>query len=292
VRIQLDPISINKESVKTISQERAMISGKILRLRRFFRNKRAVVIPMDHPMYGGPVIGLEDPLRLIRTIANTEADGILASPWVIARYGDSLGHLAAAARLDGGNSKLGSRVDQACNIASVEQVVKMGAEMVAINVFVGGENEPEMLKKLGDTAAACETWGMPLLAEMIPATELNHHYGKQGTRSADLSDPIAVVARMGAEYGGDVIKTMYSGNPKEFARLVATTTVPILALGGPKTGSDIEFLCMVKDCIEAGAAGIIMGRNVWQRPRVEGMINALCAIVHQDATVEDAEKLL
>ncbi|MGE5221501.1 MAG: class I fructose-bisphosphate aldolase, partial [Omnitrophica WOR_2 bacterium] len=200
-----------------------MMSGKTLRLRRFFGHRRAVVIPMDHPMYGGPVPGLEDPLHLIRTIANTEADGILASPWVIARCADSLGHLAAAARLDGGNSRLGSRVDQACNIATVEQVLKMGAEMVAINVFVGGENEPEMFRKLGETAEACESWGMPLLAEMIPATELNHHYGKQETREADLFDPISVVARMGAEYGGDVIKTMYSGNPHEFAKLVCTT---------------------------------------------------------------------
>jgi len=269
-----------------------MISGKTLRLRRFFRHKRSVVIPMDHPMYGGPVPGLEDPLKLIRTVANTEADGILASPWAIARFADSMGQLAAVARLDGGNSKLGSRVDQACNVISVEQALKMGAEMVAINVFVGGENEPEMFKKLGDTAEACESLGMPLLAEMIPATALEHHYGRQENREKNLSDPISVVARLGAEYGGDVIKTMYSGNPKEFSEMVCTTTVPILALGGPKTGSDFEFLSMVKECIVAGAAGIIMGRNVWQRERVEGMINALCAIVHHDATVAEAEKLL
>lgn len=269
-----------------------MNSGKVLRLRRFFGHKRAVVIPMDHPMYGGPVPGLEDPLRLIRTIASTEVDGILASPWTIARYADSMGQLAAIARMDGGNSRLGSRVDQACNIISVEQVLKLGAEMVAINVFVGGENEPEMLRKLGDTAEACESLGVPLLAEMIPAFELDHHYGKQGSRNENLSDSISVVARMGAEYGGDVIKTMYSGNPKEFSELVCTTTVPILALGGPKTGSDFEFLTMVKECMDAGAAGIIMGRNVWQRPRVEGMIYALCAIVHHDATVAEAEKLL
>ena len=269
-----------------------MISGKVLRLRRFFRHKRAVIIPMDHPMYGGPVPGLEDPLNLIRMIANTEADGVLVSPWLIARAPECLGQVAFAARLDGGNSKLGKRVDQACNVATVEQVLRYGAEMVAINVFVGGENEPEMLLKLGETAAACETWGVPLLAEMIPATELEHHYGRQEARGENLSDPVAVASRMGAEYGGDLIKTIYSGDQQEFARLVQTTTVPILVAGGPKTGSDIEFLSMVKACMEAGAAGITMGRNVWQRPRVEGMIAALCAIVHQDASVEEAVRLL
>lgn len=269
-----------------------MNSGKILRLRRFFRHKRSVVIPMDHPMYSGPVPGLEDPRKLIQSIANTDADGIMASPWVIARFADSLKQLTAIARLDGGNSKLGSRIDQSCNIISVEQVLKMGAEMVAINVYIGGENEPEMLKKLGDTAEACEILGMPLLAEMIPVIALEHHFGRQEANKENLSEQISIVARLGAEYGGDVIKTMYSGNSQEFSELVRTTTVPILALGGPKTGSDFEFLSMVKECIQAGAAGIIMGRNVWQRERVEGMINALCAIVHDDATVKEAEKLL
>jgi DhnA family fructose-bisphosphate aldolase class Ia len=164
--------------------------------------------------------------------------------------------------------------------------------MVALNVFVGGENEPEMLAKLGQTAAACEEWGVPLLAEMIPATELNHHYGRVEQRQAELSDPVGIVSRMGAEYGGDVIKTIYSGNKQEFAALVRTTTVPILVAGGPKTGSDLEFLSIVKDTLDAGSAGITMGRNVWQRSNVEGMLAALCALVHQDATLEEAARLL
>jgi fructose-bisphosphate aldolase / 2-amino-3,7-dideoxy-D-threo-hept-6-ulosonate synthase len=269
-----------------------MISGKVLRLRRFFRHKRAVIIPMDHPMYGGPVPGLEDPFKVIRMIAGTEADGVLVSPWLMARAPDCLGQLAFAARLDGGNSKLGQRVDQACNVATVEQVLRYGAEMVAINIFVGGENEPDMFVKLGETAAQCESWGVPLLAEMIPASELEHHYGRQESRPENLSDPVSVVSRMGAEYGGDLIKTIYSGKQQEFAQMVQTTTVPILVAGGPKTGSDFEFLAMVKACVEAGAAGVTMGRNVWQRTRVEGMIAALCAIVHDDASVDEAVRLL
>jgi len=269
-----------------------MTSGKSLRLRRFFSHKRSVIIPMDHPMYGGPVPGLEDPLKIIRCISNTEADGVLVSPWLFNRWPDAFGQLAVAARLDGGNSKLGQRVDQACNVVSVEQVLRYGAEMVAINVFVGGENEPEMFIKLGDTAEACEAWGVPLLAEMIPASALEHHYGRQAKSNQDMSDPIAVVARMGAEYGGDLIKTIYSGDQVQFASVVQTATVPILVAGGPKTGSDGEFLSMVKACVDAGAAGITMGRNIWQRERMEGMIAALCAIVHEDASVEEALTLL
>jgi fructose-bisphosphate aldolase/2-amino-3,7-dideoxy-D-threo-hept-6-ulosonate synthase len=269
-----------------------MNSGKALRLRSFFRHKRTVIIPMDHPMYGGPVPGLENPLKTIEAIANTEADGILISPWLMMRAVDTLKNLAVAVRLDGGNSKLGKRVDQAANVAAVDQVLRFGAQMVANNVFVGGENEPEMFLKLGDTAAECEDWGMPLLAEMIPASELDHHYGRQEAKDTGLFESVSVVARMGAEYGGDLIKTVYCGNQQEFAGVVATTTVPILVAGGPKTGSDTEFLGMVKACMEAGAAGITMGRNIWQRPHFEGMIAALCAIVHDDASVTEALRLL
>jgi DhnA family fructose-bisphosphate aldolase class Ia len=249
---------------------------------------------MDHPMYGGPVAGLEDPYKLIRLIARTEADGILASPWVISRAGDALGQLAVAARLDGGNSSLGTRVDQALNVNTIEQVVKMGAEMVAINIFVGGENEPEMFLKLGQAAEVCETWGVPLLAEMIPASVLDHHYGKAERPKMEngSADPVSIVARMGAEYGGDMIKTVYGGSPEAFASTVRTATVPIVVAGGPKTGTDYDFLAMVKDCIDSGAAGITIGRNVWQRDRVEGMIAALCAIVHHEASVDEAVKLL
>ena len=269
-----------------------MNTGKTLRLRSFFRHKRSVIIPMDHPMYGGPVPCLEDPLKAIRAIANTEADGILISPWLMHRAVDVVNNLAVAARLDGGNSKLGKRVDEALNIATVDQVLRYGAQMIAINVFIGGENEANMLLKLGSTAAACEEWGIPLLAEMIPASSLEHHFGRQAAQDTALFDSVATVARMGAEYGGDLIKTIYSGNQEEFACVVANTTVPILVAGGPKSGSDAEFLSMVRACMDAGAAGVTMGRNIWGRPKFEGMIAALCAIVHDDASVADALKLL
>ena len=68
------------------------------------------------------------------------------------RVADVVKNLAVAVRLDGGNSSLGKRVDEALNIASVDQVLRFGAEMMAINVFVGGENEADMFLKLGSTA--------------------------------------------------------------------------------------------------------------------------------------------
>ncbi|MGQ9683690.1 MAG: class I fructose-bisphosphate aldolase [Anaerolineae bacterium] len=271
-----------------------MISGKPLRLRRFFRYPRTVIVPMDHPMFGGPVVGLEDPLKLVRIIAGTEADGVLTSPWVLARAESSLGQLATVARLDGGNTALGQRIDQTNAVMSVEQALNMGAEMIAVNIFVGGENEAEMLMKLGHVAEDCARCGIPLMGEMIPASALAHHYGRSQSRSYDasLGDPVAIAARIGAEFGSDIIKTVYSGDKASLLRTISTATVPVVIAGGPKAGSDAEFLSMVKDCLDAGSAGICMGRNVWQRERPEGMIAALCALAHDNASVEEAVRLL
>ncbi len=272
-----------------------MNTGKTLRIRRFFRHKRAVIIPMDHPMFGGPIPGLENPGKLLRLAARTEADGVLASPWAISRLAEEMGQMAFIARLDGGMTSLGPRYDQYWNVGTVEQAVRLGAEMVALNVFIGGENEPEMLKKLGLTAEACEQWGIPLMAEMIPAAELKHHFGvseRSHRESAGLGEPVSIASRIGAEYGGDIIKTVFSGNLEEFRRTILNSTVPVLLAGGPKTGSDTELLTMVKECLDAGAAGLVIGRNVWQRPRIEGMIAALCALTHEDASIEEALDLL
>jgi len=271
-----------------------MNCGKTVHLRRFFRRPRTVIIPMDHPMYGGPVAGLEDPKEIVRLIAGTEADGIIISPWVLPRVVDVVGQLALVARLDGGNTALGSRVDQTDTVTSVEQAVRMGFEMAALNIFIGGDNELEMVRKLAAAAEACERWGLPLMGEMIPASDVARHYGRSAAASqaADQGDPVTIVSRIGAEFGADIIKTVYSGNKSDLARTVQTATVPIVIAGGPKAGTDAEFLRIVRECVEAGAAGVCMGRNVWQRPRPEGMVAALCAIVHDNAGVDEALRLL
>ena len=79
---------------------------------------------------------------------------------------------------------------------------------------------------------------------------------------------------------------------ESYREVTETATVPVLAAGGPKTGSDEEFLAMIKDSMDAGGKGVCMGRNVWQRDNISGMLAAICAIVHDSASVEDAVKLL
>jgi len=87
--------------------------------------------------------------------------------------------------MDGTHTRLGSHVERIDTITTVEQSIKMGADMVALNIFCGVENEDELLRKLGMAAVACSEWGLPLLGEMIPGFLLDQHYAKAGEKNPE-----------------------------------------------------------------------------------------------------------
>ena len=97
---------------------------------------------------------------------------------------------------------------------------------------------------------------------------------------------------MAAENGADIIKTFYTGERDSFKKVIRSCYLPVLVLGGPKTRSDREFLTSIRGAMDAGAAGVVIGRNVWQAPSPTAMTRALVALVHQDASVDDALSLL
>ena len=132
------------------------------------------------------------------------------------------------------------------------------------------------------------------MAEMIPSYILKYHYAQEEKNydKEKASNEIKLASRLGAELGADVIKTHYTGSVDTFREVVSTTPVPIVIAGGPKTREDKDFLQLVHETIQAEAKGICMGRNVWQRKNIKGMILALCRIVHDNAKVEDVMKLV
>lgn len=257
-----------------------MLTGKLLRMRRVFRKGRSVVVPYDHALFSGPLKGIEDPRELTKLIAAAEADAVLITPGVLEYVKDHLGDLAVILRIDGTHTKLGSHLERIKLITTVEHALRLGADMVVVNVFVGTNNEDDLLEKLGVVATKCSEWGMPLMGEMIPASLLGSHYGKEDKDKHELSQDISLVARLGAEIGADIIKTHYCGDAKVFAQMVDSTMVPIVIAGGPKTDSDEEFLNSIRSAIMSGAAGIAIGRNVWQHSDPKRILDKLCSIVH------------
>ncbi len=141
-----------------------------------------------------------------------------------------------------------------------------------------------MLEAIGQVSRACNDWGMPLLA-MVYA---------RGPKISNGYDPknVAHCVRVGVELGADIVKIAYTGDVESFARAVEVSCVPVVIAGGPKMNSTRDVLQMVYDSLEAGGAGISIGRNVFQHPNRAKLVSALRAIVHENSSVDDALQIV
>jgi DhnA family fructose-bisphosphate aldolase class Ia len=169
-------------------------------------------------------------------------------------------------------------------ICTVEEAVKLGADAVSIHVNLGNKEEKSMLRDLGVVSRVAMEWGMPLLAMM---------YSK--TRKGEDEKDVKIVkhsARLGAELGADIVKVPYTGSPESFREVVEGCFVPVVIAGGGKIETDQDILEMVKGAINAGGAGVSIGRNVFQHKNPSKMVRAICKIVHHGSTVKEGLKEL
>src|SRR5438270_8815824 len=166
-------------------------------------------------------------------------------------------------------------------IISIDHVLLTGADAAAAMYFPGivnGHNSTIYFPRL---AAQAHRWNIPVMAESLP-------YGFEEHPSARAVDAVADTCRMAAENGADIVKTFYTGERESFKKVIRSCYVPVLVLGGPKTHSDREFLASIRDAPDAGAAGIVIGRNVWQSASPTTMTQALVALVYHDVNSNDA----
>ncbi len=269
----------------------AMPCGKQLRGRRFLGSGRAVIVAIDHGNAAGVVQGLEYPAEVVKLAVQTGADGILVTPGVLEQVVDEIGNLAIILRIDGCVSTLGSGPMRL--FSSIEDAVAIGADAVVVNATLGAPHESDELEKVGRAATEARRWGMPLVAEMLTQRIMADHMDFSGNgRSslpADIADEIAMACRMGAELGADAIKTRYPGDMAAFQQIVAHAGRPVLIAGGPLRSPSLEsLLSVVDESLQAGGSGGIFGRSIWQHPDPGLALRALCAMVHDDATVAEA----
>ncbi len=259
-----------------------MSLDKTRRMRRIFREDgRTVIIAMEHGSFFGVQPGFENPSEPIKQVIAGGADAIMATVGMARHFANELAPAGLILRVDGGVSRLGTRAWRGSLIYSAETALRLGADGVVAMGFPGCENENENLKYLAELSDQCMQWGLPLMAEMLPR-------GFEGGEDARTPDTMRNVMRIGAEYGVDLIKTQYIGDQENFQETVDSCFVPIVVLGGSKVKDDSAVLAMIYESIQAGGKGVAMGRNVWGHNNPTKMTEAIVAIVHDGASVEDA----
>jgi len=260
--------------------------GKEIRLERIIdRNShKTVIIPMDHGVTVGPIEGLADMRETVSKVVAGGANAILMHKGMVSAghrgTGKDVGliiHLSAGTSIspDPNAKEL---------VCTVEEAIKLGADAVSVHINLGAETDKEMLRQLGHVSRHCTQWQMPLVAMMY-------------TRGAKIKDEYDVknvkhAARVGAELGADIVKVVYTGSIESFTEVVQGCPVPVVIAGGPKMDSDEDIFKMVEGALEAGAAGLSIGRNAFQHEKPDKIIEALCKMVHEGASVEDAIEML
>ncbi len=259
-----------------------MNEGKTRRLKRIMqKDGKTVIVPMDHGVTIGPIQGIENMQRITDQLLKGNVDAILVHKGIAKHIDvDDAGLIVMLS----GMSNLSPNVNSKVQVCSVQEAIRIGADAVSVHVNVGAQDEDKMLRNLGKVSEECDMYGLPLLAMMYP----------RGPKIQSEHDVTAVAhaARIGGELGADIVKTNYTGSIDSFKTVVESCPVPVVIAGGPKCKSMQEILQTTSDALKAGASGLSIGRNVFQCESPTQIAKALSAIVHENASVEAAQKIL
>jgi len=255
--------------------------GKQIRLERIMNRNtgKTVIVPMDHGVTVGPIQGLIRLDESINLVAEGGANAIVEHNGMVGtghrRYGKDIGLIVHLS----GSTAYGPDPNHKVLVCSVEKAIKLGADAVSIHINLGAEDEPEMLRDFGFVSETCVEWGMPLLAMVYP----------RGPKVPSETDPGAVkhAARLAAELGADIVKVPYTGSVDTFREVVEGAPIPVVIAGGSK-GNEEDTLRVVEEVIQAGGAGLSMGRNAFQHENPSRLVRAACMIVHEGRSTAEA----
>ena len=248
--------------------------GKKSKIRKFLKSDgRSLIVAFDHGIFYGPAEGSEKPGYVFEQIIEGGADGVLVTPGLASKFMDILA------------GRIGVILSVPMDPLYVDYAVNVGADAVKTTYF-GDVNDEEVIKLQEDVAITCENYGIPYIAEIVPAV-------REAGEIKPVSDKwlVQIAARKAAELGADMVKTIYTGSVESFREVVEKTFIPVVILGGEKA-DDREVLKIVKNSLEAGGAGVAFGRNVWKRSKPKSMVEALRALIHEGKDVEEALSIL
>jgi putative autoinducer-2 (AI-2) aldolase len=233
---------------------------------------KTVMLAVDHGYFQGPTTGLEridlnivplapycDTLMLTRGILRTVIPPSFTGGVVL--------------RASGGPSILKELSDERIAV-DMEDAIRLNVTAMAVQVFIGGEFETQSVNNMTRLVDMGNRYGMPILA--VTAV------GKDMARDARY---FRLACRICAELGAHYVKTYYI--PDGFDTVAASCPVPLVMAGGTKI-PEMEALTMTYNAIQEGAAGVDMGRNIFQSESPVAMLQAVRGIVHDGLNPKEA----
>jgi len=254
-----------------------MTTGTDARLDRIGTDGSYVIVPMDHGITMGAVQGLKDIESTIDGVTSGGADAVLTQKGIAPRVHDNKNGRGYIVHLNG-STTIGPDEEDKRMTGTVEEAIRVGADAVSFHINVGSDHEPDQLSELSEVTETAELFGIPVLA-------MAYARGP----GVDPEDPQALghAVRLAEELGADIVKTGYSGDAESFQHVVESTRLPVVIAGGSK-GSDRQTIEMVRGVMDAGGAGVSMGRSIFQHEEPEAIARAVAGVVHDDLSTDEA----
>lgn len=265
--------------------------GKQRRLKNILGDEnKCIIVPLDDNLISGPQTTIDTIIKKIHQIESANPNAILAFPGTLACIENS----SIPKILNLTASTIRSHHTKKVLTFSLEYALKMAVDAIAVHINITSNYEAEMLETFGKVSEVCDTYGMPLLAIIYPRGE--NELGDQNY--TDLKDCdnekytelVSHCVRIAFEMGADIIKTQYTGTVNSFKSVVQSASGrPVVIAGGGMMEPRALFQ-MIAGAMDAGAAGVSIGRNVFGRIDSEKMISCIHDIVIEGRSAEQAMK--
>jgi putative autoinducer-2 (AI-2) aldolase len=248
--------------------------GMKSRMARVFNpaSGRTVMLAVDHGYFQGPTTGLERiDLNIVPLLP--VCDALFCTRGILRSVIPPDNQKPVVLRASGGPSILKELSDEQIAM-DMDDAVRLNAAGVGIQIFIGGEFETRSIHNMTQLVDAGLRCGMPVMG--VTAV------GKELTRDAKY---FRLACRIIAEMGAQYVKTYYV--EEDFETVTSSCPVPIVMAGGKKIG-ELEALTMAHNAVQGGAAGVDMGRNIFQSDAPTAIIKAVGEVVHNDMKPQDA----
>jgi DhnA family fructose-bisphosphate aldolase class Ia len=247
-----------------------MHTGKLIRLSQIIKEDRhSFIIAADVTLPRGINKYSSNAMVLLERIVNCECDAILLHSGLVKLAETILaGKKPFIIKLTTITTTFSDRTHRIL-VDTVEHALSLGAIGVAMNVFIGSDNESYLLSHFAKSARLCDRYGMPLIAMMNPIPELQFD-----------AKSLAYACRVGTELGADVIKTDYPGSKEVFEVIVNSCPIPVIVEESPHPETLAGTLLTTNEVICAGGTGVMFADRVWKEPEINKVSSQIYSIVH------------
>jgi class I fructose-bisphosphate aldolase len=256
-------------------------------IHEIMNGEKTLLLAMDQGLEHGPKdfnITTINPEYVLDIAVKGRYNGMILQKGIAQKYFENYRQKVPLILKLNGKTTIPDLDPYAAQLCSVKEAVKLGASAVGYTIFVGSPKEPEIFREFSKIQEEAHDFGIPVIAWMYPR-------GRFVPNDLD-TDILAYSARIGQELGADFVKMKYNFDLPGYKWVVKCAgRTKVLVAGGEKTTIQ-KLLEEASQAMQSGAAGMAIGRNVWQSDNPLGVTEALKKVIFDGLKPEKAIKFL